>query len=241
MTSIDPTEPKSTAEEVSDPSPPITDQDQSEPPTPAGDSSESDGGNVSEGGSKEPFANLKLDERHFEDSKKRDQRKAQLVMGPALGESSSGNGKDTVVEGETIAENEEILADLPDDALDLELTHLRLRTLRGLGLQRFKNVEVSYSIHSCDLQRLNTDSNWSLRRESPYDKTFSLLSPITLYPFLLHRHRLLSSPPPILLHLKKDKMNQTKMNSTMKTLRRKKPSTRTTSDGEKEIKRRYGR
>jgi len=145
MTSIDPTEPKSTAEEVSDPSPPITDQDQSEPPTPAGDSSESDGGNVSEGGSKEPFANLKLDERHFEDTKKRDQRKAQLVMGPALGESSSGNGKDTVVEGETIAENEEILADLPDDALDLELTHLRLRTLRGLGLQRFKNVEVSHS------------------------------------------------------------------------------------------------
>ncbi|GAA5876346.1 hypothetical protein JCM16303_007107 [Sporobolomyces ruberrimus] len=104
-----------------------------EPDTAA--SSESDGGNVSEGGSKEPFSNLKLDERHFEDSKKRE---AKLVMGPPLGGSAQ---QDTVVEGETIAENEEILADLPDDALDLELTHLRLRTLRGLGLERFTKVQ----------------------------------------------------------------------------------------------------
>jgi len=66
-------------------------------------------------------------------------------MGPPLGNQGTA-GKDTVVEGETIAENEEILADLPDDALDLELTHLRLRTLRGLGLQRFKSVEVSRSL-----------------------------------------------------------------------------------------------
>ncbi|GAA5838538.1 hypothetical protein JCM3766R1_006005 [Sporobolomyces carnicolor] len=99
------------------------------------ESSESDGGNVSEGGSKEPFSNLKLDERHFEDSKKRE---AKLVMGPPLGGPSQ---QDQVVEGETIAENEEILADLPDDALDLELTHLRLRTLRGLGLERFTKVQ----------------------------------------------------------------------------------------------------
>lgn len=143
MTSTDPSEANSRTVEVSGTFP--TDQDQSQPPTPAGDSSDSDGGNVSEGGSKEPFANLKLDERHFEDSKKRDQRKAQLVMGPPLGNQGTA-GKDTVVEGETIAENEEILADLPDDALDLELTHLRLRTLRGLGLQRFKSVEVSRSL-----------------------------------------------------------------------------------------------
>ncbi|GAA6064306.1 hypothetical protein JCM10212_002738 [Sporobolomyces blumeae] len=108
------------------------------------ESSESDGGNVSEGGSKEPFSNLKLDERHFEDGKKRDERKAQLVMGPPLGDTPATGaqaGQDTVVEGQTIAENEEILADLPDDALDLELTHLRLRTLRGLGIQRFTKVE----------------------------------------------------------------------------------------------------
>lgn len=106
------------------------------------ESSESDGGNVSEGGSKEPFSNLKLDERHFEDSKKRE---AKLVMGPPLGGPSQ---QDQVVEGETIAENEQILADLPDDALDLELTHLRLRTLRGLGLERFTKVQVSERVCS---------------------------------------------------------------------------------------------
>ncbi|GAA5929770.1 type 1 protein phosphatase-activating protein SDS22 [Sporobolomyces koalae] len=100
-------------------------------------SSESDGGNVSEGGSKEPFSNLKLDERHFEDTKKRE---AKLVMGPPLGDSSPAGG-DTVVPGDTLADNEEILADLPDDALDLELTHLRLRTLKGLGIERFTKVQ----------------------------------------------------------------------------------------------------
>ncbi|GAA5973534.1 hypothetical protein JCM21900_005457 [Sporobolomyces salmonicolor] len=111
-------------------------------PEDAEESSESDGGNVSEGGTKEPFANLKLDERHFEDSKKREERKAQLVMGPPLGGSSSAApGHDTVIDGETLAENEEILADLSDDATDLELTHLRLRTLRGLGLERFTKVQ----------------------------------------------------------------------------------------------------
>ncbi|GAA5898452.1 hypothetical protein JCM5296_000436 [Sporobolomyces johnsonii] len=111
-------------------------------PEDAEESSESDGGNVSEGGTKEPFANLKLDERHFEDSKKRDERKAQLVMGPPLGGSASAApGQDMVIEGETLAENEEILADLSDDATDLELTHLRLRTLRGLGLERFTKVQ----------------------------------------------------------------------------------------------------
>lgn len=99
---------------------------------------------MSEGGTKEPFANLKLDERHFEDSKKREERKAQLVMGPPLGGSSSAApGQDTVIDGETLAENEEILADMSDDATDLELTHLRLRTLRGLGLERFTKVQVS--------------------------------------------------------------------------------------------------
>jgi protein phosphatase 1 regulatory subunit 7 len=122
---------------------PNQDDTASLPPVSAdAESSESDGGNVSEGGSKEPFSNLKLDERHFEDSKKRE---AKLVMGPPLGGPQSG---DQVHEGDVIAENEEILADLPDDALDLELTHLRLRTLRGLGLERFTKVQV----RSCSLQ-----------------------------------------------------------------------------------------
>ncbi|BGP14752.1 hypothetical protein JCM10213_004309 [Rhodosporidiobolus nylandii] len=107
-----------------------------------GQSSESEGGNVSDGGTKEPFSNLKLDERHFEDEKARlakdKERKAQLVMGPPLGGEQQG---DSVHEGEIIAENEEILADLDDDATDLELTHLRLRTLRGLGIERFRKVE----------------------------------------------------------------------------------------------------
>lgn len=116
-----------------------------EPAAPA--TPESDGAPTppSEGESHEPFANLKMDERHFEDSKKRDERKAKLVMGPALGQ-SSGNNNETVVEGEVLADNEDILADLPDDATDLELTHLRLRTLRGLGLERFTKVEVSRSV-----------------------------------------------------------------------------------------------
>lgn len=83
----------------------------------------------------EAFANLK-DERHFEDTK----RKAQLVMGPPLGGSTNPN--ETVHEGEELAENEEILAELPDETEELELTHLRLRTLRGLGLERFKKVQV---------------------------------------------------------------------------------------------------
>lgn len=94
--------------------------------------------------SREPFANLKMDERHFEDSKKRDERKAQLVMGPPLGE-PAGNNNETVIDGEVLAENEEILAELDDDATDLELTHLRLRSLRGLGLERFTKVQVSHS------------------------------------------------------------------------------------------------
>ncbi|KAK4058554.1 protein phosphatase regulatory subunit Sds22 [Microbotryomycetes sp. JL221] len=89
----------------------------------------------SPGQSNEPFSNLKLDERHFEDSKKRDERKAQLVMGQPLGGADDNQGQDV------IADNTEILADLPDDALDLELTHLRLRTLKGLGLERFRKVQ----------------------------------------------------------------------------------------------------
>ncbi|GAA5975616.1 hypothetical protein JCM10908_005219 [Rhodotorula pacifica] len=109
-------------------------------------SSESEGGNVSDSGRKEPFANLKLDERHFEDDKRRTERRANLVMGPPLGEeeasapTTTANG-DQVVPGEEIAQNEDLLADYPDDSLDLELTHLRIRTLRGLGLERFSKVQ----------------------------------------------------------------------------------------------------
>lgn len=91
----------------------------------------------SEEESNEAFANLK-DERHFEDNK----RKARLVMGEPLGATVNGNG-DTIVPGDELAENEEMLADLPDDAEDLEMTHARLRTLRGLGLERFRKVQVS--------------------------------------------------------------------------------------------------
>ena len=111
-------------------------------------SSESDGGNVSESGRKEPFANLNLDERHFEDDKRRSERRANLVIGPPLGEqhphaTTTAVNRDQVVPGEEIATNEDLLADYPDDALDLELTHLRIRSLRGLGLERFTKVQVS--------------------------------------------------------------------------------------------------
>lgn len=114
-------------------------------------SSESEGGNVSEGGTREAFSKLSTDERHFEDSKKRlerssaqagEERKAQLVMGPPLG----GPKEDEVIEGQTIEANEDILADLDDEATDLELTHLRLRTLRGLGIERFRDVEVRHNL-----------------------------------------------------------------------------------------------
>jgi hypothetical protein len=66
-------------------------------------------------------------------------RKAQLVMGPPLG----SNPNETVHEGPELVENEEILAELSNEVEDLDLTHLRLRTLRGLGLERFKVVQVS--------------------------------------------------------------------------------------------------
>lgn len=75
--------------------------------------------------------------------------KARLVMGEPLGESSTSgtNGnKDTIIEGEELIENEEILSDLPDEAEDLDMTHLRLRTLRGLNLERFKKVQVCLSL-----------------------------------------------------------------------------------------------
>lgn len=107
-----------------------------------GESSESDGGNVSESGRKEPFANLKLDERHCEDDKRRSERRANLVMGPPLGESEPHANGDQVVEGQEIAANEDLLTNYPDDSVDLELTHLRIRTLRGLGLERFTKVQV---------------------------------------------------------------------------------------------------
>lgn len=84
----------------------------------------------------EAFANLK-DERSFEETK----RRAQLVMGPPLG-GPNGKENETVIPGQEIAENEAILQGLDDDETDLELTHLRIKTLRGLGLERFKLVEV---------------------------------------------------------------------------------------------------
>lgn len=81
-------------------------------------------------------------------------RKAQLVMGEPLGLAAprlDGNGlpleSDSNSPNEDIP-NEEILVDLPDNSTDLELTHLRLKTLRGLSLHRFKNVQVSPSLQS---------------------------------------------------------------------------------------------
>lgn len=113
----------------------------------------------SDGESHEPFSNLKLDERHFEDQKKRDERRAQLVMGPPLGGNQSAqdpNG-DQIIQGEELAENEDILADLPDDALDLELTHMRLRSLRGLGIERFTKVQVTEARASTSAHSPRTD------------------------------------------------------------------------------------
>ncbi|GAA5914856.1 hypothetical protein JCM6882_007822 [Rhodosporidiobolus microsporus] len=143
-----PVEPAQPAESSSFSAPPPSARDV-EPD--GNDSSESEGGNVSEGGTREAFSGLKTDERHFEDEKKRlarsaaaagggDERKAQLVMGPPLGGAPEG-GSEQVVEGEQLAENEEILANLDDDETDLELTHLRLKTLRGLGIERFRKVQ----------------------------------------------------------------------------------------------------
>jgi len=83
-----------------------------------------------------------LDERAYEENKV---RQARLVMGPPLGgeDHPVGGPNDTVIEGEQLETNELLLADYDDDALDLELTHQRIKTLRGLNLQRFRHVEVS--------------------------------------------------------------------------------------------------
>lgn len=64
-------------------------------------------------------------------------KRAKLVMGEPL-------GGEAPMEGESFKpeDNEEILVDLPDSTQELELTHLRLRTLRGLQLQRFTQVIV---------------------------------------------------------------------------------------------------
>jgi len=82
-----------------------------------------------------------LDERAYENDKA---RKARLVMGPPLGEEERtiGGPNDVVIEGEQLEANELLLAEYDDDALDLELTHQRIKSLRGLGLERFKQVEV---------------------------------------------------------------------------------------------------
>ncbi len=82
-----------------------------------------------------------LDERAYEDNKA---RQARLVMGPPLGEEERtiGGPNDLVIEGEQLEANELLLADYDDDALDLELTHQRIKSLRGLNLERFKQVEV---------------------------------------------------------------------------------------------------
>ncbi|KAI5474175.1 protein phosphatase 1 regulatory subunit 7 [Pseudohyphozyma bogoriensis] len=104
--------------------PPATDDDDDAPATPVSE--------IEADIDEEPFSNLR-DEREFEDKKRRE---AKLVMGPPL-----GGPDDTVVDGEQLPGNEEILADLPDETEDLELTHLRLTTLKGLGIERFKNVQ----------------------------------------------------------------------------------------------------
>ena len=65
-------------------------------------------------------------------------KRAKLVMGEPLGGEAPMEGDSFKPE-----DNEEILVDLPDSATELELTHLRLRTLRGLQLQRFTQVIVS--------------------------------------------------------------------------------------------------
>ncbi|KAM0754432.1 protein phosphatase 1 regulatory subunit 7 [Meredithblackwellia eburnea MCA 4105] len=120
----------SAADEATQVPPPDTlvpaSDDEEGPPTPS---------SIEQEETHEAFANLK-DERHFEEQKR---RQAQLVMGPPIG--GEENGNETVIPGQEIAENEAILRDFPDDAEDLELTHLRIKTLRGLGLERFKKVE----------------------------------------------------------------------------------------------------
>lgn len=73
-------------------------------------------------------------------------RRAQLVMGEPLGTTPpvlDAQGLPLQADpGTAELANEEILIDLPDSVEDLELTHLRLKTLRGLSLQRFTKVQV---------------------------------------------------------------------------------------------------
>lgn len=142
----------------------------------------------------EAFSNLK-DERHFEDEKQK--RKAKLVMGPPLGEAEA-KANETIIEGEELRENESILADLPDDAEDLELTHLRLRTLRGLGLERFRNVQVSYQTRA----RRKRDALHSRKADSRPTQRISLrqnlLSSLSFIPLApVESHTLSETEPEV--------------------------------------------
>ncbi|KAK4703770.1 protein phosphatase 1 regulatory subunit 7, partial [Phenoliferia sp. Uapishka_3] len=108
--------------------------------TPADNAEASDDGpptpnSVLDDDATEAFSNLR-DERHFEETKR-----AKLVMGPPLGGEGAGKSNETVIPGQELAENEAILQAFPDEAEDLELTHMRIRTLRGLGIERFRAVE----------------------------------------------------------------------------------------------------
>ena len=72
-------------------------------------------------------------------------RRAQLVMGPPLGGEPDDGGSglnEEVTPHQEMQNNAQLLAGLEDDAMDLELTHARIRTLRGVGIERFRNVEV---------------------------------------------------------------------------------------------------
>lgn len=84
--------------------------------------------------SPEPFSNLR-DERAFEDAKHLSAKLVQTAtLNPTLVTVPST--------AQQIQENIDILADLdPDDTFDIDLTHLRLETLKGLGLERFVKVE----------------------------------------------------------------------------------------------------
>jgi protein phosphatase 1 regulatory subunit 7 len=129
----------------------------------------------SEEESHEAFANLR-DERTYEDLKS--QRKAQLVMGPPLGE----NPNETVVQGEVLVENEEILAELGDETEDLDLTHLRLRTLRGLGMERFRVVQVRRRPRRWRTTLRSTDDELDPQRISLRQNLLSSLSYVPLPP-----------------------------------------------------------
>ncbi|KAK9474999.1 uncharacterized protein V1510DRAFT_388336 [Dipodascopsis tothii] len=69
----------------------------------------------------------------------------ETIGSPAPGITSTvaGNGMPMeIVEGEALPEDDELLAELPEDSTEVELVQLKVRSMSALGLQRFDKLQT---------------------------------------------------------------------------------------------------